>query len=115
LRKAERSFVPGYPCAVLPNGIELIRDVLGEAGEVGIAIAVTIALQDEVFRVKVLLTGGHSDIDHVVEYDKTSQMGSRRSREGTIGPQRELGKVRANLQVMRGDRVVVVDDGTKQR
>jgi hypothetical protein len=93
----------------------LIRDRLCEASEIGIAIAVAIALEDEVFRIQVLLAGGNADVDDVIEYDKPSQMGSRRSREGTIWPQRERGKVVANLQVMRGDRVVVVDDGTKQR
>jgi hypothetical protein len=100
---------------VLPDGIELIRDVPGEAGEVGIAIAVAIALEDEVFRIQVLLAGGNADVDDVIEYDKPSQMGSRRSREGTIWPQRERGKVIANLQVMRWDRIFVVDDGTEQR
>ena len=58
----------GISGAVAPDGVQFVRDVPREPGQVGIAISIAVAFDNEVLRIEVFFASRHSDIDHVVKH-----------------------------------------------
>ena len=76
-----------------------------------IEVAVAVRFKDQILRLEVLFAGRHADVDHVVHDHQPREMRAGSKRERAVFPGRQLGQVGADLQIVRGCRLLVVDDG----
>src|SRR5271165_2499856 len=103
------------PDAVSPDGIEMMGNSLRQSGQVGLQVPVAIGLKYQILRLQMFLTSRHADVDHIIHDHQSRQVRARRKREWTVYAHREFSEILANLQIMRRDSLLVVDDRRQNR
>ena len=63
----------------------------------------------------MLFAGGRADIDHVVHDDQSGEMSAGSERKRTLFTRGQFGQVVADLKIVRGNGLLIVDDGREDR